>query len=157
MPGKTEAPSSSHFQECPPSSLSTRWLHPRISLAHLATETQLDQDPPACTSPAAKAEGKMPKLSFPTSRGKVQKVLIFSCLFFLRGTCFLLHLQNYFQRVLPTFSSHLSKSKSISCDLQRPPFALTTPLPQEISSLNPREEQTVLHFRLRKSYSQLLL
>lgn len=46
---------------------------PGISLAPSAAETQVDQDAPACTSPAAKGEGKRPKLSFPTSRGKVQK------------------------------------------------------------------------------------
>lgn len=65
-----------------PGSAWLTWLQRHSWTRTLQPAPPRSQDPPACTSLAAKAEGKMPKLSFPTSRGKVQKVLIFSCLFF---------------------------------------------------------------------------
>lgn len=88
---------------------------PGISLAPSAAETQVDQDTPACTPqpaphqlPRERAKGQ----SFPSPQaGEKYKKANFLLVFFFRGTGFLLHLQNYFQRVLSTFSSHLSKTE----------------------------------------------
>lgn len=58
------------FPGVPPQLPQHKMASPHAQLGSLG---EVDQEPPACTSPAAKAEGKRPKLSFPTSRGKVQK------------------------------------------------------------------------------------
>lgn len=105
MPGKTEAPSSSHFQECPPGSLGTRWLHPRIPGSawlprlqrHRWTRT-LQPAPPSLHLTSCQGRGQKAKAFLPHKQGKSTKRLIFFW-FFFRGTGFLLHLQNYFQRV----------------------------------------------------------
>lgn len=94
MPGKTEAPFSSHFQQRLPSaqdgytseSLGEAWLT-------CATKTQACRDTPACAPQAANKEGKRTNFSCSRSRGKVQKGWFsFLPFFFFKALGFLFHL-----------------------------------------------------------------
>lgn len=118
MPGKTEAPSSSHFQECPPALSAQDGFAPGSAWLswlqrHRWTRILHPQEPGSSSLHLASCQGRGQKAKafLPHKQGKGAKRPILFCLFFFRGTCFLLHLQNYFQRVLPTFSSHLSKTE----------------------------------------------